>query len=429
MRLLQFLVHQLYGSNVLPNATAPTKIYYSSIDVATYTDADATTCSTSVNPNCKVKTSQLQLSVSSNNSSVTSATKVYLFVNTTTVTADPEASAALTGAGRITDTTLASPTLTTTFENICDTASQNAADDCTTDGLLRIHIIVDVNNDGLYTSGTDEIYSISLYLLSTIDQFSSSGGQTGFYSFVAFPGDEKIKLKNISVESSFPDIDNTNNTLEKIRVFYLQSTITNMEADVDGMDPTATTYSYIDIPITNKTISTTFVKPLTNLEGDNVYCFLTSLVDYAGNVGFLMAVADRGAGTSGFGDGMCAQPNPVAGLMSENGHCFIATAAFGSELSEQVIILRKFRDEFLLKTSWGQSFVHWYYANSPYYAEKIKQSPSAKKITQTLLWPLVGYSQLALKWGPYQASLFAVIILLFPILVIQNQILKRRRKT
>lgn len=416
----------LCGSAVQPSTTAPTKIYYSNIG-AGYVSAGGGACDTNINPKCKTMADQLQLTFTSNNTSITSATNVYLFVNTTTVTADPAASVSLTGAGKITSTTYAAPTLTSTFENICDVSFANAADDCLTDGQIRIHIVADINNDGLYTSGTDEIYSISLFLLSSIDEFSSSGGATGLYSFLAYPGDEKIKLKTVRVETAFPNLDTTNNAISGVRVYYTASTLTNMSADLDAM--TATGTSYIDIPISGTDLSTYFVKPLSNLSGQNVYCFLTTLVDAAGNIGFKMAVADRSEGTNGFGDGMCAQPSQVAGLISESGNCFIATAAFGSPLDSHVQTLRNFRDTYLLKTTWGKNFVSWYYKNSPLYADKISKNENAKQIARFFLWPAVGYSTLSLKWGVMNATLFTFTLLLLPFLIIQYKVLKRRRKT
>ncbi len=53
------------------------------------------------------------------------------------------------------------------------------------------------------------------------------------------------------------------------------------------------------------------------------------------------------------------------------GGCFIATAAFGSYLDPRVQTLRSFRDNFLLKSSLGQTFVNFYYQVSPPIAEYI----------------------------------------------------------
>lgn len=45
--------------------------------------------------------------------------------------------------------------------------------------------------------------------------------------------------------------------------------------------------------------------------------------------------------------------------------CFVATAAFGTPLAEEVIILSNFRDEYLSRKVWGRKFISFYYHISP----------------------------------------------------------------
>jgi acyl-CoA thioesterase-1 len=69
--------------------------------------------------------------------------------------------------------------------------------------------------------------------------------------------------------------------------------------------------------------------------------------------------------------------------------CFIATAAYGSDMEDDVVALRKFRDEQLLTNPAGKIFVQTYYTVSPPIADVIAESETLKSITRTLLKPLV----------------------------------------
>jgi hypothetical protein len=69
--------------------------------------------------------------------------------------------------------------------------------------------------------------------------------------------------------------------------------------------------------------------------------------------------------------------------------CFIATAAFGTPLAEEVEVLSRLRDEHLLTNELGQRFVAFYYRNSPRVAEFIRDNEWAKKAVRIALWPLV----------------------------------------
>lgn len=71
------------------------------------------------------------------------------------------------------------------------------------------------------------------------------------------------------------------------------------------------------------------------------------------------------------------------------GGCFIATAAYGSYLDPHVGSLRRFRDEVLMRSRVGRTFVSWYYDVSPPIARHIEESESLKAITRTMLAPVV----------------------------------------
>ena len=71
------------------------------------------------------------------------------------------------------------------------------------------------------------------------------------------------------------------------------------------------------------------------------------------------------------------------------GGCFIATAAYGSFLAEDVELLRDFRDDVLLKFGAGREFVRLYYRYSPPLAEAIAGHEWARAVVRAGLLPLV----------------------------------------
>lgn len=71
------------------------------------------------------------------------------------------------------------------------------------------------------------------------------------------------------------------------------------------------------------------------------------------------------------------------------GGCFIATAAYGSYFEPHVMTLRHFRDDYLLTNSPGQSFVKFYYHNSPPVANWIAERSWARFLVRVALTPMV----------------------------------------
>jgi len=79
--------------------------------------------------------------------------------------------------------------------------------------------------------------------------------------------------------------------------------------------------------------------------------------------------------------------------VNEGGGCLIATAAFGSELAPQVQFLRELRDNTVLQTESGTSFMagfnQFYYSFSPAIADYERENPAFKEVVKITLTPLL----------------------------------------
>jgi hypothetical protein len=82
----------------------------------------------------------------------------------------------------------------------------------------------------------------------------------------------------------------------------------------------------------------------------------------------------------------------IANFSGPGSRCFIATAAYGTPMAEEIEILRDFRDEYLLTNPVGQALVGLYYSLSPPIAEFITEHPSLKPMVRTGLLPAVALS-------------------------------------
>ncbi len=75
------------------------------------------------------------------------------------------------------------------------------------------------------------------------------------------------------------------------------------------------------------------------------------------------------------------------------GGCLIATATYGSELSPQIQQLRELRDNQLLNTEAGSSFINsfndFYYSFSPYIADLERENPIFKEMVKITITPMI----------------------------------------
>jgi hypothetical protein len=93
--------------------------------------------------------------------------------------------------------------------------------------------------------------------------------------------------------------------------------------------------------------------------------------------------------------------------------CFIATAAYGTPMAEEIQILRDFRDEYLITNPVGSTLVDLYYAVSPPVADFITEHPSLKPVVRAGLAPAVAMSTVVVNTSPAEkAAIVGLLVLL-----------------
>jgi uncharacterized repeat protein (TIGR01451 family) len=78
-----------------------------------------------------------------------------------------------------------------------------------------------------------------------------------------------------------------------------------------------------------------------------------------------------------------------AGDSDDETHCVVALAASGSFLDPHLPGLRRFRDQTLMRSRFGQLLVAWYYELSPPLARRIARNETLRSVTRIVLTPIV----------------------------------------
>jgi hypothetical protein len=73
--------------------------------------------------------------------------------------------------------------------------------------------------------------------------------------------------------------------------------------------------------------------------------------------------------------------------------CFVATAAHGTPLAEEIRVLRRLRDRHLLTNAPGRAFVRAYYAVGPALASYVREDDALRGAVRTLLAPVVALAE------------------------------------
>jgi parallel beta-helix repeat protein len=105
--------------------------------------------------------------------------------------------------------------------------------------------------------------------------------------------------------------------------------------------------------------------------------------------------------------------------------CFVATAAYGTPMANQVQILRDFRDQYMLTNPLGQAFVNLYYKTSPSIAEFIMDHPSLKPIVRGVLVPAVVMSTMIVNTTTAE-KIAALVLLVLISVAVASWVIRRR---
>ncbi len=378
------------------------------------------TCYAKYNPNCKEPGTIFHINATASATNSGNG-KIYLIAGNGTPTNGRDITTSLglvetkdypTGTGNV--------QFASSFGTICQAAGVNNTDsqvanlggNCAkTAGrypiVINLTIVLDTGGNGKFDT-TDDYASITLKINSEIPAESSSTGTVaGFYSFIAFPGDEKIHIRSPVSEATFPSIPSGGVGIQAVRFFFTPGPDTFDANTFQQLDFSTSDLRDINLLNSSGDLSSYFIN---NLSNGLRYYIRTALVDESGNIGYVLPAGSNDSIVT-----HTAKPDEVIGLLSKNS-CFVATAAFGSPYAGPVKILREFRDHILLKAKAGQAFVGWYYQHAPYWAEKIQKHDLIRTGVRAALYPLVGFSWVALKMGAANASMLFATVLLLPFL-------------
>lgn len=348
------------------------------------------------NPTAAHQNLILNMEFSVNNTSVTSSTDVTVKVGDNEVVSGSVTSVYSGGVLSV----------SVPWGALCTKADSNASTDCSKS--FTEDLTVGFKNIGGSSGSTDTTtltISVSSVDMTAITKWFytdcdvDNGGaeptnNTGFCHFETYPGDAKIYADRLFVQpNGYPNSDNDVD-YRGIVFFYEEQ---------QGGETNAQTIARITnaSPMTSISLNTRASPPvgdnrITGLNNGSTYCFVMANQDRAGNIYYITPVGN--APSPRPDTELCGTPEKVVGLLDDKS-CFIATAAFGSDMAPEVQSFRDFRNEFLFSNKLGKEFVRFYYKHSPYYANLIAQSDAARGIVRLMLWPLLLFAKVSVAFG------------------------------
>jgi hypothetical protein len=245
---------------------------------------------------------------------------------------------------------------------------------------------------------------------TTCEGGSGVAGQ-GICWYKIFPGDEKVYIDDVTGDSGFPSAgSNVNDKYQSLLFYYQENTASGI---TNALTPEAKEIS-VD------TTTGEFDDRITGLTNDRSYCFILGHKDMTGNISHFEDPNGMDPGPVSVDRRVCATPSAVIGLL-DNKKCFIATAAFGSNMNPYVVLLREFRTKVLGQFSWGRNFIRFYYDHSPDWAKVIRHNEDLKGVVRFFLWPVIGFAALCLKIGMFSATLLVIAALFGLVLLVRHR--------
>lgn len=180
---------------------------------------------------------------------------------------------------------------------------------------------------------------------------------------VSSPANQPPTISSFNVTSS----SGAASTVFSITASDSDGTISQYEIDFDGNGT-------FDMTTTSEPVSYTY-------QNDGTFNATVRVTDNQGAVALSQTTVSVSKGSGGSTSGTAAS--------AAGGGCFIATAAYGSYLDPQVIVLRQFRDSHLLTNAPGRMFVATYYRLSPPIADFISRHDALRAVIRILLTPVV----------------------------------------
>lgn len=302
-------------------------------------------------------------------------------------------------------TTESTITLETTWEQICLRAGITGCSGGTSSLLASksIRFGVDSDNSGDVEDAERKAVTATLHFIppNTTDAYqaycaTSSDSGVGVCNLSFLPGDGKVFIDSAIYKGE----DSGGAPWESIAVFPVAVT-------AGGESNAYTNFTNGVAQPVFKTINTTDgsipdSQVAGSIENYQKYCLVYATRNKAQNI---YKFVTSGVDTTK----SCVTPSEVVGVLDDK-HCFISTAAFGSESAPEVEVFRKFRNQFMLDNYLGRKFVKVYYSASPPIAEFISQSDYLRAIARMGLYPLYLFAFASLKIGFFLTLVLMLVL-------------------